>query len=283
MSRLYYIIKSFAVNIVKRPLPAVASFLSLFLLLLMLDLVWMAKLSADNYLEKIVANIDMELFLEDSLPDSAITYLTEMVEDLDAADTVQFISKDDAREQLSALIGEDLLEGFDDNPLPRSILIRFKSEYLKSGYMDNLVGQLRELTGVYEVYFPGHWLWKVEESKSLARAMAFFLGAVILITVMLNLLYSIRLSIKTHEEGLAQLRLLGGARFLLALPYMLEGIFFGVLSSVAGWLAVFYVSGRISFEGFEVVLPDRQEVVIYCIVAGLAGMVIGYIGLRRSL
>lgn len=283
MSRLYYVIKRFLANIVKRPLPAVASFLSLFLLLLMLDLIWMAKLSADNYLEQIVANIDMELFLEDSLPDSAITYLTEMVEDLDAADTVQFISKDDAREQLSALIGEDLLEGFDDNPLPRSILIRFKSEYLKSGYMDNLVGQLRELTGVYEVYFPGHWLWKVEESKSLARAMAFFLGAVILITVMLNLLYSIRLSIKTHEEGLAQLRLLGGARFLLALPYMLEGIFFGVLSSVAGWLAVFYVSGRISFEGFEVVLPDRQEVVIYCIVAGLAGMVIGYIGLRRSL
>jgi len=59
MIKIFYLIGKSATNIVARPLSAITSFLSLLLLLLMFDMVWISSLSAERYYERIAADIDV--------------------------------------------------------------------------------------------------------------------------------------------------------------------------------------------------------------------------------
>lgn len=283
MSKLFYLIGKSVANILTRPLSAVTSLLSMMLLFLLFDLVWISSLSADKYFGQLISNISMEIFLEDSLPDSTVSVVLNVVGGLEGVEKSEYISKEDAREKLHALIGTDLLEGLGENPLPRSINLTFGETYLNSGFLSQFEGNLKRLQGISDIYYAKRWLEKVEFIRSLTTKLVVFTGIVISLAVILNLLHSIRLSAKTREEELMQLRLLGARRSFLSVPYVLEGIFYALLASVAGWLIILYTGSRLTFTNFEVLYPSRLEIVYFCLTVAVVGMVGGYIGIRRSL
>lgn len=283
MSRFFYLIAKSTRNIVARPLSAITSLLSLLLLFLMFDLVWISALSSGRYLAKITTDIDMELFLDDSLPDSTLSVVLRSISDMDGINEVQYIDKETARDKLDAMMGADLLEGLSDNPLPRSIIISFTDQYQNSAYLADLERNFGRLTGVSEIYYPKSWLEKIENTRSLVIKIVIFLGIVISLAVILNLLHSIRLSARSRGQELLQHRLLGAGRAFLSVPYILEGIFYSLAAAVAGWVVIFYAFGRLSFQGFDIVFPGQYEIVYFCVAAVIIGLLGGYTGIRRSL
>lgn len=283
MSRLLYVLRKSITNILERPLSAVTSLLSLSLLFLMFDIVWISSLSANKYYEGLVSNVCMEIFLEDSLPDSTVSVIRETIGGLDGVENIKYISKEDARGELHSLMGTDLLEGLDDNPLPRSIVMEFNEEYLNSDFLNSFEKNLHRIQGISEIYYPKHWLEKTEYTISLILKLVIFLGVVISLAVILNLLHSVRLSVRTRAEELTQVRLLGGGKTFLSVPYIFEGAFYALVASIAGWLAISYSAGRLTFRTFEVLFPAQTEVIYFCLIASLVGMLGGYIGIRRSL
>jgi cell division transport system permease protein len=283
MRKLLFLIRKFLIHIYSRPLPAITSLLSMLLLFLMFDLVWISSLSVDKYYDQILGDIDMEIFFEDSLPDSSLTIVTDAIKELDGIESFEYISKEDARTKLHALMGTDLLEGLGENPLPKSIVITFNKNYVASQYLNTAEESLRKFKGISEIYYPKFWLEKAEFTRLLVSRSVIFIGAVIFLAVILNLLYSVRLSVKTYAEELFQYRLLGAGRIFLAMPYILEGIFYALTASICGWLIVYNITGSLTFRNFEVLLPSQPDIVLYCLAVFVVGMVGGYIGVRRSL
>jgi len=283
MRKMLFLIRKFLTHIYSRPLPAITSLLSMLLLFLMFDLVWISSLSVDKYYNQILGDINMEIFLEDTLADSSLAKVTDAIKEIDGIESFEFISKDDARAKLHALMGTDLLKGLDENPLPKSIVITFNKNYVASQYLNTAEENLRKFTGISEIFYPKYWLEKTEFTRILVSRSVIFVGGIIFLAVILNLLYSVRLSAKTYEEELSQYRLLGAGRIFLAIPYILEGIFYALTASVCGWLIVFYAVGRFTFRNFEVLLPPQPDIILYCLAVFVVGMAAGYIGVRRSL
>jgi cell division transport system permease protein len=283
MSQAIYLIRKFVLNILGRPVPALASLLSLALLFLMIDLVWIAALSVGKYFERVRGEVDMELFFKDKLPDSSVNLLMQVLRENNSVGDVRYVSEDQARDKLKALVGIDLLDGLDYNPLPQSFIISFKSNYLSSRFVSDFADNMRRLKGIWEVHYPGYLLEKAERSRLLVLRITIFLGIIIFFAVVLNLLYSIRLSVKTREDELEQLRLLGAGRALLSLPYILEGVFYALVASVAGWVLIYYGAAHLDFESFELVFPSGPAVTYFCVFASIMGMFGGYIGVRHSL
>jgi len=283
MRKLFYLIYRFLIHLYKRPLPAIASLLSMLLLFLMFDLVWISSLSVDKYYDQVLAEVDMEIFLEDNLSDSMLTLITDGLKDLKGIESFEFISKDDARARLHALMGMDLLEGLDENPLPKSILITFDRHFITSRYLNNAEVSLRKFKGVSEIFYPRFWLEKAESNRLLVSRSVFVIGIVIFLAAVLNLLYSVRLSVKTYDEELRQHRLLGAGKTFLSIPFIFEGIFYSLAAFVVGGLIIFYVVNNFTIRNFEAVLPSRIDIISACLAALLVGTIGGYIGVRRSL
>ncbi|UCD95556.1 MAG: hypothetical protein JSU69_05765 [Candidatus Zixiibacteriota bacterium] len=283
MKRISYLIRKSAGNIIKRPLSGITSLLLLLLLFLMFDLVWISALSVNWYLDRLVSKVDMEVFIEGSLSDTAAAVVFETVRDLYGVRTAEFVSKEDARERLNSLMGTDLLAGLEGNPLPRSINITFDSPFLSSDFLDQFEQNLRRLQGISEIFYPRGQLQKVENIRNLALKSVIFLGFAISLAVVLNLLQSIRLSAKTREEELMQHSLLGAGKVFLSVPYIFEGIFYALVAAAVGWALLIYASGYLTFKNVEIIFPTRLEIAYFCIVSCLIGMVGGYAGIRRSL
>jgi len=283
MSRLLFLIGKAAGNIVTRPLGAISSFLSLLLLFLLFDLVWIGTLTASHYYDQMIANIDMEIFIDDRLPDSTTSVLSAALRRLDGVATVEYVSRDDARARLYDLMGSDLLEGFDENPLPRSLIVTFKPELLNSMWLERFTNNVKRLQGVAEIFYARDWLNKAQTGKMIVGRVLLFLGLVIFLASGLNLIQTVRLSMRARWAELMQLNLLGAGRRFCALPYWLEGVFFAVVSAVAGWCIIMYGSLYLSYGDIIITYPSLIQILYFCLGAGAVGLLGAYVGSRRAL
>ncbi len=283
MSKLGYIFRKFFGNIINRPMAGLGSILSLFLLFLLFDLVWITSLSTNNYFNKIISQIDIEVFLDDAIPDSTVSTIGETIGTLDGIQSVDYISRAQASRKLESMMGVDLLDGFEDNPLPRSMIISFKPNYLNSENLSMLNRDLQRMAGVTDIYYPSGWLTKAEYTKLIVSDILVLLGIVIAVAVILNIIQFIVLSARTRSEELIQLQLLGAAPGFLALPYILEGIFYALIGSFVSWVIILYGVELFSFRNIEIIIPPTVEQFYFCLAGSLIGLIGGYLGIRREL
>jgi len=283
MSKFGYILRKFFGNIMDRSMAALGAILSLFLLFLLFNLVWIASISINNYYDKIISDIDIEVFLEDTIPDSTITIIQEAIGSLDGIESIDYISRDEASRKLKDMMGVDLLDGFESNPLPRSLIISFEHNYLKSDNLNVLNRDLHRMAGVTDIYYPSRWLVKAEYTKLIVSEILILLGIVIAVAVILNIIHFIVLSARTRTEELVQLQLLGAGPGFLVLPYIFEGIFYALAASFAGWVVILYGVDLFSFRNIEIILPPSVEQFYFCLAGSLIGLIGGYLGIRREL
>lgn len=283
MTRFGYIMKTFFGGLWNRPLAALGSFLSLFLLFLLFDLAWVASLSAVHYYDRKISKIEIELFLTSEVADSNLPDITEAIERIDGVAGIKYISRETARDRLNSIMGVDLLEGIDENPLPRSFLISFKPDYLNLETLSRFQNDLSRMKGIDEIMLPSQWLEKADLTRRLIDDVLLLLGTLILVAVVLNSIHSVILSARTRLEELIQMQLLGAGPVFLVIPFIMEGIFYALCASAAGWVLMHYGLEMVTFRELDIVMPHLREIIYFCLTAGVVGMVSGYIGIRRSL
>ncbi len=283
MRRFFYLTgKAFGL-ILRRPIASIGTLLSLFLLFFLFDLVWVGSLTVNDYYDRQLNNINVEIFLQDSLTDSGAAKIQEAVAGLEGVDTTEFISREDARARLFDLMGTDILQGFEENPLPRSIVVTFKNNYLNLRKIDEFKQRLQSIPGITQIFYARNWLEKSETARAVASRTVLILGAIILLAAMLNLVYSVRLAIRTGEYGIRQLALMGAGRLFLAFPFIFDAVIFVLLAVASSWVVFNYVATLYAFQTIEVILPSLLNIIYFCLGAGLVGLAGGYIGSRRLL
>jgi cell division transport system permease protein len=159
---------------------------------------------------------------------------------------------------------------------------------LEDGFIsgDNLsvmAETLSAMKSVSDVYYPERWLHKAEYSLNLITKLIMVLGTIISVTIVLNLLYALRLSVRSRHEEIYQLRLLGAGKMFLSIPYIFEGLFYGLVASAAGWLVVNYANQKFDFKDVDIIFPAVNEMLYFVAAAALIGMISGFISIRRSL
>ncbi len=282
MSKFWYPIRIFAANVFRRPLATLSAVLSLLLLFLLLELTWMALLTADGYFHGLMDTVDMEVFFDESLSDSTITVLRREILDNPDVKNIDYISKESARLRLQDLMGSDLLEGLDDNPLPRSLVIDFNAPAITSENLQNFADRLSARDGVMEIHYPGNWLAETEKTIKWLFWTAIVLGMVILITSGLNVVHAARLTVRVRQEELRQLKYLGAGISIIMQPFLLEGFFYTLIAAGISWAIALYLQGSIQIGDIMILRPATNDIFISCMIALLMGVAGGYLGIKRS-
>jgi cell division transport system permease protein len=261
---------------------SLGSFLVLAIVLMLVDLFWIASGTINNEYRKLLSNVRMEVFLSDTIPDSALTVVKNALESFDGVSSIDYISKDDAARQLETQFGSGILDGLDQNPLPRSFVLHF-DHLFHLGDLDAMESRLERLRGVDGVEFGRPWIQKIEHSGRLLQRIGIVVGALILFIVLLTMANTNRLTARTKSRDFFQLKLLGAGPSYVLYPFLAEGLLSAIIAAGLGWVLVYYLARQVSFTTFALVLPDIRDIVIYSLVAGLTGMVGAYLGIRRLL
>ncbi len=261
---------------------SLGSFLVLAIVLVLVDLFWIASGTINNEYRKLLTNVRMEVFLSDTIPDSVLTDVRNALESFEGVSSVDYISKDEAARQLESQFGSGILDGLDENPLPRSFVLHF-NHLLHLGDLDAMESRLKRLSGVGGVEFGRPWIQKIEHSGRLLWRIGIIVGAIILFVVLLTMANTNRLTARSKSRDFFQLKLLGAGPSYVLYPFLAEGFLSALIAAALGWVLVYYLAQQVSFTSFSLVVPNIQDIALYALVAGLTGMAGAYLGIRRLL
>ena len=259
---------------------SLGSFLVLAIALIMFDLFWLASININEQYRQILSQVHMELYLTDELPDSLTSTVETALYNLDAVDSVIYLSKEDAARILENDLGPGLLDVLESNPLPRSYIILF-NRTLTLEELDRLQGSLMEIKGVDSIEFGRSWIEKIEDIGDTLNLVGYFIGGLILFVVLLTMANTNRLTARSKSRDFFQLKLLGAGPSYLIYPFLAEGFVSAFVAAGLGWLVILYIADQVSFQSFTLINPGNLELIIYCLLAGLTGMVGAYLGIRR--
>jgi cell division transport system permease protein len=283
MSRWFFIWREFGRNVARNPGTAFSAVLSLTLLFVLFNMFWVAARSTDELYQSLVSDMQMEIFIPDSVDDSMVAQLSLRVQGVPGVQAVSYITREAARDQLTGLLGLDLLAADTLNPLPRSFVLTFALEYLTSEQLTSIERQLAEVTGSTQIQYGKKWLESTEQTRGVIRRVGVLIGGLILLATVISSANNIRLMSRARVTGLTQMQLLGAGRWLIAAPFVLEGGLAGAVASGIAWGVVFYGKAQLKFLDIGISMPPTGEIIIFCVLTTMLGAISGYFGVRKLL
>lgn len=284
MIRIGYVLREFGRNLRRHAGTALVSLLSLTLLFLLFDLFWIAAKTSDRFYRDLISEIEVELFIDESLTDSVAVGMSNSLIGIAGILDFEYISREQARQRLAEMVGTDLLAGYDAmNPLPRSYVLTIDEAFLTTAALDTVETQLLAVEGVGSVQYSREWLNKAEGAKSIILQIGLVLGGLILAAALTGSANNIRLMTKARAIGFRQMLLQGSGRLFIAFPFLIESFLISGASAALGWGLIWYGKSRVGLSRIEIVFPHRDEIILFCAAIAVLGALSSYVGLRKLL
>lgn len=216
---------------------------SISLVLFLLGLLGFVLINARELSDYFRESLSFSVMLNEESREADIRMLQK---DLDAKHFVkstEYISKEQAAENLREELGEDFLTFMGYNPLLPSIDVYLLADYTHPDSVLNIERYLMDYDVVNEVYFQESFLHLINENvKKISVFLLIFSGLLLFIslTIINN---TIRLSVYSKRFIIRAMQLVGATRSFIRKPFLLRSIVHGIIAalfSVVLLMAILY-------------------------------------------
>ncbi len=219
------------------------------------------------------------VFFKDNKKESDIISLADQLKKSDQIATVKYVSKEDALNIYEQQFKNDplLLEMVSADILPASLEISTK----ELTYLPDLAKTLKEQTDIQDILFPEDVVKMLISWTGTIRTagiiIVVFLGCVSLLTVVTV----ISMKIALRREEIEILQLVGATSWYIRRPFIIEGLFYGIIGSVIGWginiVLLIYATPTLSqvFKGIPIFPITAEFYGIFLAGQVVAGSILG--------
>lgn len=220
------------------------------------------------------------IYIKDNTDQAAIKSLKSRIERETGVKEARFVPRSAAMTSLKTVLGEDILEGLDENPLPDSIEVTLTEDHLNAEFVRETAKRVKTYPGVEDVQFGEQWvgaLFGVARHFTLAGTAV---GFALTIGILFILSNTIKILFYRRTNEIEILKLLGATRWFIRIPFMAEGMFFGLSS---GLLAALLLQSSLAWMSSGNAIPFVMPVTPFAIsillvlfggILGLAGSMI---------
>lgn len=209
-----------------------SSIISISLVLLIVGVLGVLAVNASAVSSYFKENIRVSVIFEKGTPDSEAQTFMKIVEKESYVKRAEFVSKERGAEEMKKMLGDDFMEVFDVNPIPLSVDLYLKAEYLETDSLKTIATKLSDMPDVREVTYQeslvkviNQNLEKIGVVLSVVLALLLFISFVLINnTVRLNV-YSKRFTIQT-------MKLVGAKRSFIRRPFIRQGIYQGMIAGI---------------------------------------------------
>ena len=247
----------------------VSSVISISLVLLLIGVASALILNAGRVSNYFKENIQISLLCASGVSEQQAAACASRIDSLPFIRSTELIGKAQGEKELKEMLGEDFLSVFETAPIPVSINVGLKAEYVSA---DSLVRIIPVLQAIPEVE-------EVESRQSLVEALnrnlsgiSLVLGVFIALLLFISFILignTVRLSLYAKRFTIHTMRLVGATRAFIRRPFIGSAVAQGLVSGVitCGVLAgALYLAGRSFPQILAVFTPE--------ILAAVAGIVL---------
>lgn len=251
-------------------------------------------LIVENALSVMIASMEEQVnlivYLQDEAPPADVLALRQELLDDARTISVEYVTKEQALERLRESFRNDpeFLQPLLENPLPASLEVRSnEAEFLQS-----TAGRLESDPIVEDVVLPQDVVKNLIRISQVASFIGYSLGAGLALVTLFVIGSAIRLTVYARRGEIEVLRLMGASDHFIRWPFLLEGVFFGLIgaliASVLVGIAYIWVHELLQqLISFFPVSLDTTYLLRLFLILTLFGIVIGalgsYLSVRRFL
>jgi len=205
---------------------------SISLVLFLLGLLGFVLINARELSDYFRESLSFSVMLDEDAKEADIRMLQK---DLDAKHFVkstEYISKEQAAENLREDLGEDFLTFMGYNPLLPSIDVYLLADYTHPDSVLNIERYLMEYDVVNEVYFQESFLHLINENVRKISAFLLIFSGLLLFISLTIINNTIRLSVYSKRFIIRTMQLVGATRSFIRKPFLLRSIMHGIIAAL---------------------------------------------------
>ena len=251
-----------------------SSVVSISLVLLLVGIAGLLLVSKGSVSDYLKENMQVSVMMKRDVGEAAALKYKKSIDDLPFVRSSAYISKEQGAREMAQLLGEDFLSIFETAPIPVSINLTLKADYVSPDSLAVVKAALEGSEQVEEVVYQQSLVYALNSNLSkISIFLAVFIALLLFISfVLIN--NTIRLSVYSKRFTIHTMKMVGATRGFIARPFLLQGAFQGLFAS---FLAIVMILGGLFFlrhqfaQLFAVfTLPMLVEVIAIVVVSGLA-------------
>lgn len=270
----FFIIKEGLLGFKRARLAVTISVISIALSLLLVGIFGVTLHNLTDLFQRYFKRVQLEVFIDPSLAISQVKKVEQKIQKYPAVDSVNFVSPEQALKEFEKDFGEELVTVLDENPLPPSIRVVLNPRQSDLSQVESVVKEIKTIRGVDDVFYQSDIIRLVNQYFLLGVIISLILGFIIIIISTLLIFNTIRLTIYSRKTIIEIMRLVGATHFFIKGPFIMEGIFQGIIGALIAcgllWLSNYSIKGI--FENIMTVpLPYYLALVGFGAFLGLLG------------
>ena len=198
-----------------------------------------------------VDQLQIILYFKDNITAAVIDKTKEYVASHEEVDSVIFVSKDKALNMLRAsLKGQDgILEGLTENPLPSSLEIRLKKDFLTVDGVEQFIKKIEKNEHLKDIEYGQKWLERFIAFFEILKILGFVLGGFLFLFTLFIISNTIKLLVYNRRDEIEIMKLVGATNRFIKLPFCIEGVIQGLIGASVALVFVF-LSVNLLMRGF---------------------------------
>ena len=229
------------------------------------------------------------LYLKDNLSREEVESVMNAARKESTIETIKYIPKDEALQELKKTLKntEFVLEGLGENPLPDSIEIRLKREFVRPEMVKTVTAKLKEINGVDEIEYGERFLSSIYSLRFGMKTVGFVFVFIMSVGMIFVCYATVKILFYRREREIETYKLLGATKVFIRAPFLIEGAAIGLFSgllSLAGMLALYYLiilKLSLTFPLFHAIIFPVQLSFILPLIGLFLGMTGGIIAIGR--
>jgi cell division transport system permease protein len=256
----------------------ITTIVSISLVLFLLGLIGLIGLHAKKLSDYVKENIGFSIIIKEEVKEARIIELQKNLDLEEFVKSTEYITREQAAEDLTKELGEDFLGFLGYNPLLPSIDVRLVAEYANVDSLAIIEKSLMKNQDIKEVFYQKSLVHLV--NKNLRKISIVLLGfsALLLLISIALINNTIRLSVYSKRFLIKSMQLVGATQYFIRKPFVLKGLLHGFIASL---IAILLLSGILFFSQKE--MPDMinlQEIDLFLSLFGIVivlGLIISWL------
>src|SRR6201985_3524578 len=247
------------------------------LVLLMVGLLGLILVHANNLSRYVKENIVLNIFVDDAAHETDVMQLQKQLDANPMVKQTQYVSKELAARNLQKDLGEDFVKFLGYNPLSQSLDVYLKAEYANNTDIDKFKADLLKNPLIKEVKYQRSLVDQMNQNLTSISLIILAFAAIFVILSVALINNTIRLAIYSQRFLIKSMQLVGATKNFIRKPFILYGIWHGILG---GLIAVIILIGTLYFANLQipdlVILQNNFEFgVVFLLVLGLGVFISG--------
>lgn len=209
--------------------------LGITLVLTMLGMLVLLLLNAKKINTELKEDLKLQVFLKKDVKEVDLQMAYDIIRAKDQVNDAVLITADEAAKQMKEEFGEDFLSNLDGkNPLPNSLDVSFKEEYIQKDSLKNFNDEVMAMGQISDTSMADfeHYTAQIDSNITKVAWALLALSLVLLLIAFALINNTIRLSIYAKRFLIRSMQLIGARARFIQKPFVLSGLWQGIVSGI---------------------------------------------------